>query len=425
MPDSLAALLYTEQRRILEAIRTTAEREAVPAYLVGGAVRDWLLNRRIDDLDFAVEGDAIAFAHTLTREQGGAVQPYERFRTATWFVWGQAVDIVTARSETYERPAALPRVAPATIRDDLLRRDFTVDALALALRDDRLIDVCDGQSDLHRRLIRALHPRSFVDDPTRIFRAARYAARLNFAVEEQTRAWIKRGLPYVRALSGERVKYDVELIFLEQHPPRALECLRRWGLFRALSIPIPEDTALEDRFTRIAHALSDDEWDIGALGLPREDLRRAAGWAALTYNLGQMSISRWIDWIPFTADVRDALVALGALSSLSPAGFHAPPSRQSALLNPFSGLTLWLGWLFERDPLKRQAMRAEWHVWRRVQTVTTGDTLKARGLPPGPRYRELLARLRDAWLDGKATTAADEERLLNEFLAEDQEPDTP
>lgn len=418
IPPTLAALLSPAQQQVLEAVRAIAEHEAVPAYLVGGAVRDWLLGRRIDDLDFAVEGDAIAFTRALARARGGAMHAHERFRTATWVAQGQAVDVVTARAETYERPAALPRVTPATITEDLLRRDFSVDALALALRDYRLIDVCDGQGDLRRRLIRALHARSFIDDPTRIFRAARYAARLDFAVESETRAWIERGLPHVGALSGERVRYDMELIFVEQQPARPLALLRAWGVFRAVGIAVPEDDALTARFARLAEALAGDEWDTGSLGMAVDELRRAAGWGALVYNLGQMSVSRWIDWIPFTAETRDALVSLGALSTLSADAFRAPPSRQSALLSAFSGLALWLGWLFERDPRKREAMRAEWHVWRRARPRTTGDDLKARGVPPGPRYGQVLGRLRDAWLDGEVSTPDEEDRLLKALLAE-------
>jgi len=417
IPQSLANLLSREQEWVIEAVRAIAAHEAMPAYLVGGAVRDWLLGRRIDDLDFAVEGDAIDFTRALARAHGGEMQAHERFRTATWVAQGQAVDVVTARAETYERPAALPRVTPAAITDDLLRRDFTVDALALALRDNRLIDVCDGQGDLQRRLIRALHARSFIDDPTRIFRAARYAARLDFAVEAETRAWIDHGLPHVGALSGERVKYDLELIFVEEAPARPLSLLREWGVFRAVGIAIPEDDLLTAHFIRLADALAAEAWDFGSPGMSDDDLRRAAGWGALVYNLGQMSVSRWIDWIPFTAELRNTLVSLGALSTLSAQAFGGPPSRQSELLSAFSGLALWLGWLFDRNPLKQQAMWREWHTWRRIQPITTGEILKARGLPPGPRYGQLLGRLRNAWLDGEVTTPEEEDRLLDTLLS--------
>ena len=178
MPRTLIDLLSPAQQHVLAAVRATAEREAAPAYLVGGAVRDWLLGRRIDDLDFAVEGDAIAFTRALARAHGGEVQSHERFHTATWIVQEQSVDVVTARAETYARPAALPQVRPASITDDLLRRDFSVDALALALRDNRLIDVCDGQGDLLRRLIRALHARVDRPRPAARGRAERRARQI-------------------------------------------------------------------------------------------------------------------------------------------------------------------------------------------------------------------------------------------------------
>ena len=220
------------------------------------------------------------------------------------------------------------------------------------------------------------------------------------------------------ALSGERVKYDLELIFLEEAPARPLSLLRAWDVFRAMGIPAPEDDALNVRFARLANTLATGNWDVASLDMSIDMLRRAAGWGALIYNLGQLSVSRWVDWIPFTARLRDALISLGALSTLNADAFHAPPSRQSEMLGAFSGLALWLGWLFDRSPLKQQAMWNEWHVWRQTQPITTGEMLKARGLPPGPHYSQVLHQLRNAWIDGEVKTPADENGLLDRLLTE-------
>jgi tRNA nucleotidyltransferase (CCA-adding enzyme) len=414
MHSSLAEFLSSEQHAVYGAVRALAQRDGASVYLVGGAVRDWLMNQPVGDLDFSVEGDAIAFAQALQRAHGGNVQAYEKFGTATWTAGDQSVDIATARSETYPRPAILPVVAPSDIERDLARRDFTINAMALRLRDEELLDPFGGQRDIEARCIRALHARSFVDDPTRMLRAARYAARFAFAVEPNTRHWIDAGLQHLRGLSGERVKYDLELTFDIDEPEGALALLDEWGAFKALGIAVPDAARLRARFTRMRELLP--AWDGAPLQLPAEMVARAAAWGALIYNLGQLSASRWIELIPYTAEARDALVSLGVLSTLTPSLFAGKASAQSELLRSFSGLALLIGWLFDGDARKRQAMYDEWHTWRRVQPATSGDDLRARGLPPGPRYKALLARLRNAWLDGEVHSADEERLLLNRLL---------
>jgi tRNA nucleotidyltransferase (CCA-adding enzyme) len=422
MIPTLAVALRTKQREVYDAIRACADQRDVNVYLVGGAVRDWLMGQPAGDLDFTVEGDAIDFARALQSERGGEVLAHERFRTATWTYNGLHTDVTTARSEAYPRPAILPVVAPASIDVDLLRRDFSINAMALRLRDDALLDPLGGQTDLDRKLIRALHARSFIDDPTRILRAARYAARFGFDIEPSTRAWIDAGLAYLKGLSGERVKYDLELTFSIVQSAEALIMLREWSVFRALGIVVPEPEPLRARFATARAGLSDAQaWNLASLNLAPQEIIRAAGWGALIYNLGQMSASRWLDLIPYTTDVRDALVSLGVLSTLTAALFGGNPSRQSELLRSFSGIALLIVWLYDNSLSKRAAAFNEWHLWRAVQPVTTGDDLKARGVRPGPIYGKLLASLRSAWLDGEVTSAVEECALLERLLAEARE----
>ncbi len=418
MPDLLASLTPA-QADIYRWIRETALARNREAYLVGGAVRDWLLGEtHIDDLDFVVEDDAPAFAQALAATYGGSVTTYPKFGSATWHHLNQAVDVVMARREHYPRPAALPEVTPCDILTDLHRRDYTVNAIALRLRDGALLDPLNGQDDLRARQLRVLHARSFVDDPTRILRGARYATRLGFQLTADTESLISSGLPHLRALSGERMKYDLELIFMDRHPDEALILLRRWGVFRALGIPVPEESHIRQRFKDARERLHNGAWALNEPPLAGVEIVCAVGWAVLCWNVGQLSISRWVEWIPFTHTLRDALVALGVLSTMSAAQFDTPPSRQSALLREFSGLALFLAWLMESHPHKREAFWREWHVWRKTHPFTNGRDLQARGLPPGPQYGRILQRLRDAWLDG-TVRSADEERALLDRLCSD------
>ncbi len=195
-----------------------------PAYLVGGAVRDLLLGEARADLDVVVEGDVRPLAEAL----GGELVEHERFQTANVEMGDLDVDIARARTETYAHPGALPDVAPATIEEDLARRDFTVNAMALPLAGGELIDPHDGLDDLRAGVLRTLHPGSFQDDPTRALRAARYAARLGFALEPQTEAELREA--DLSLVSEDRVVSELGRIAIEERPSTALQLVVDWGL---------------------------------------------------------------------------------------------------------------------------------------------------------------------------------------------------
>lgn len=416
----LPLLLKDAQRGMHAAICAMALRHDVNVFLVGGAIRDWLLGLdRIDDLDYAVEGDAIAFAAELEAQHGGAIAEHPQFRTATWTWQGASVDLAMARCEHYARPAALPEVSPCPIEQDLRRRDFTTNAIALHLSDGALIDPFAGQRDLQDGTLRALHRNSFIDDPTRLLRGARYAGRFGFEVEAATLDWMHAGLPHLRALSGERVRYDMALIFEDAQPEKALGLLQAWGVFKAMGIPVPAPDIITQRYAMARESLKLNEWNTESLEMSPAALMHAIGWGALTYNIGQLGIARWIEWIPFEAHVRDALVSLGALGTASAMMFRGRRSVQSELLGEFSGLALFLGYLFEQDRFKKQALLCEWKDWRWVKPATTGDDLRALGIPPGPAYSRLLQRLRRARLDDDVKSE-DEERALLKTLIESE-----
>lgn len=208
-------------------VREAATATADPVYLVGGAVRDALLGSRRADLDLVVEGDQLALARSL----GGRLVVHERFATATVHLDGVEIDVAQARFETYPRPGALPEVRPSVLAIDLERRDFTVNAIAIAVAEPGLpIDPWAGIDDLRAGRLRALHRRSLADDPTRGLRAARYVARFGFEVEASTMDQIRAA--DLRTVSADRVAVELRRIADEQRPRRALELIDEWGLFR-------------------------------------------------------------------------------------------------------------------------------------------------------------------------------------------------
>ena len=202
-------------------------------YLVGGTVRDLLLGEPGFDVDLAVEGDGQAFARALATGARRPGQPHDAFGTAVVeYGDGERVDVVTARRERYEAPAALPTVEPSTIEDDLFRRDFTINAMAVALDGraaGRLVDPFEGRRDLEAKTIRVLHDGSFVDDPTRIFRALRYASRYGFELDEHTDALAREAIEagLVGRLSPARLRDELVLLLDEPQAERSLARLER------------------------------------------------------------------------------------------------------------------------------------------------------------------------------------------------------
>ena len=224
-------------RRILEEAAAWGNERRQPVWLVGGPVRDALLERESADVDLAVERGAPQLAQELADRLGGRAIEHSEFLTAAALLAdGEIVDVVTTRRETYATPGALPRVRAGTIRDDLLRRDFSVNAIALELSSGAIVDPTGGRADLRARSIRILHERSFVDDPTRIFRALRLGSRLAFALEPPTEELLRGAIAgnALSTVSRQRVWRELRLAMLEERAADALETLASAGALDAL-----------------------------------------------------------------------------------------------------------------------------------------------------------------------------------------------
>ena len=236
--------------------RELARHEGTRLFLVCGAVRDVLLGRPVADIDLAVEGDAIAFARRLAQSSGGRLTAHERFGTARLEMpGGTRLDFASTRREAYEAPAALPSVSPSGIEEDLGRRDFTINALALQIAPGprpRLLDPFGGRRDLSRGVVRMLHARSPIDDPTRAFRAVRFATRFDFAIETETASWIRHalGAGVFERLSGDRLRREIQKIFSEDRRAEAVARMAALGLPAVLSPALSGGAAVRARLSR-------------------------------------------------------------------------------------------------------------------------------------------------------------------------------
>lgn len=406
-------------QQVREACGRAAEaaREiGVDAYLVGGLVRDLLLGRVSEpDLDIAVEGPPEALAEAIARRLGGAARAGSQFMTCRVDLDDDShIDVAATRQETYSGPAKLPEVKPADITADLSRRDFSVNALALCLRTDRpghLIDPCNGRADLASRAIRVLHRRSFSDDPTRVLRAARLAARLAFRIEAGTvdnlREATRDGL--LGRLTGPRIRNEVAKLLDEPNPAAPLMILQT---HQALTQALPGICFGPTQARRLRAVRP----GLAALGTPNGDAP-SQPWV---YMLGALCAGAAR---PVIERLQLDRRAEGAIEAMDRAlGYRTPvtltqrrPASDLELDRACRGsrfealLAYWLGGSgIARGRLERYARRL-----RPVAADVTGHDLQAQGIPPGSAIRVGLRAARDAKLEGALTRPAQVDAALN------------
>lgn len=426
LSDRLEAFLAAESVSLIRLVKTEAERLDLPLYIVGGSVRDLMLGRQTRDFDFTVEGDARKLAESILRKYGGRVVFHTRFGTATWTLGESTfkhlhvpmlgsssfppfLDLSTARSETYSQPGVLPTVKRSTIDDDLHRRDFSINAMALRLDGKyygELVDPLNGQADLERGLIRILHRNSFMDDPTRMLRAVRYADRYGFEIEPGTVSRIDEDAKNVLArLSGERLRHEFDLIFEERTPGAMLNRLAELDLLTpihpSLKFTNPDLQSIEKPSSEFGEFIIPDSLSF----------RQSLGW---TLWLMPLSVSE-IDEISTRLDFPIALIkSARAASSLLrelPSLTTWRPSQWTFYLDELPALAVYAVYLAKKE----QALREYLVDWRNIRPTITGNDLKQRGLEPGPRYAEILRQIRTAWLDGEVKSEEDESKLLDKL----------
>ena len=372
-------------------------------YLVGGSVRDLLLGKSIHDLDLVTEGEANRLASSLAEELGGSLKIHGRFGTATVELDGLRLDFSTARRETYPHPGALPQVEPSGMEDDLWRRDFSINAMALCLTGDyenSLLDPTGGQTDLKHRIVRVLHPASFADDPTRMFRAVRYEQRLGFTIAPDTQDHLHGALDgnALATVSGDRIRRELELLLLEDHPIPALQRAEFMGLLRAVQpgltarlLPSLDNTRPNSPMVHLgalACSLSQKQADalVARLNMPNE-------WASV---------------------VRDTVAIVKSLDALD--SEDCRPSDVVEMLKALHPCAL--------EAVQHTCGRqlAGHHIgrylseWRHTAPRLNGGDLQRLGIPPGPDTGRILKELGRARLDGLVSSQEEEIALVRGMM---------
>ena len=400
---ALQARLTEADRDLMATLISLAGRGGEQLYLVGGSVRDLLLGRPHVDLDIAVEGDAIALAREITEQRQGHLTSHEKFGTASVELAASRVDLAQTRAESYERPGALPTVRPAGIDEDLRRRDFSVNAMALRLTPPaagELLDPFGGRRDLEQRLIRVLHEGSFRDDATRMLRAVRYEARLAFRLENASEGLLRRDLLYLDTISGARLWAELTAIFYEDCLKQALARAQEMGILAAIHPCLRLDAAGEAAFAQAVEERP-APWDEVCLCL--------LGWHCEERKVASL-VRRLALPRRHERAIADLVRLHGVLAELSAP--DAPPSRLTETLEPFSPASMWAVALRCDDTAVAERARLFLREWRYVKPFLGASALRRLGVPPGRELGAALRRLRAARLDGVTRSREDEIELL-------------
>ena len=424
----LEAALTQAARGALDAIAEVAQARGDGVYLVGGLPRDLILHRlgeaqALTDIDVVVEGDAAELALAVAALHAGQVRQHERFGTATWETPspGLEIDLVTARAEFYSAPAVLPTVEPGSLHSDLVRRDFSINTLAIELAPGgfgRLIDRLGGLVDLEAGLIRALHPLSFVEDPTRILRAVRFEQRFGFSMEPGTRALAERAGPWLTRTTGARIQAELRKAMAERDPAAVFDRLRELGVLDAVAPGLGSRIAsqlvgVDERLARWA------EQGVLTLSAPGPDeitRWRLLAWLAAEGKAGEAAALR------LDLSGRDLALVQAAVELRAKPGILAQANaRASQIVDCLEGQraeAVCLAWLIgPEDDLGRAIWRYA-SDWAQVEPGVDGQDLAALGLAPGPAFGRVLKAVREARLDGRLESREEALALARRLVAE-------
>jgi tRNA nucleotidyltransferase (CCA-adding enzyme) len=416
---------------LLQAIKQAAEEHHLPIYIVGGYVRDLLLDRPGEDFDIVVEGDAIFLARTISSLYGGRVVSHGRFGTAKWQIkeiaaslaaqisaedpvdpgdLPESLDFISARTEFYEYPTALPTVERGSIKLDLHRRDFTINTMAMRLNGrhhGELYDFWGGLTDLRQKRIRVLHSLSFVDDPTRMLRAARFEQRFHFQIEARTLDLIIEARDLLRQVSGDRIRHEFNLIFQEDDPPAVFRRLEELSLLEAIQ---PGLCWGKDQ-TRDWNNLIKNPGIPSAGPIPAEFF-----WLVLFHHIDPARLESACQRLKLPQGISGPLeVASKLRSSLD--GLPAMPVVQAVkYLDTFPEVVLRAVSMLEAENPASSVIQRYLGEWKNIHPTINGRHLEKMGIPSGPAYRTILDTLREAWLTGKVKSTKEEEALLHEII---------
>jgi tRNA nucleotidyltransferase (CCA-adding enzyme) len=408
MNIKLELKLKRETLALVKKAAILADKRGIKAWLVGGLVRDIMLGGKDGDVDITVEGDGMAFARALADLNGAAYKGFEKFGTGkVFFRDGRRIDVASARSEKYRYTASLPEIKFTTLEKDLFRRDFTINSMAIALNGEKageLLDPFGGMKDIKEKKLRAIHDKSFLDDPTRILRGIRFEGRFGFKMEKKTAGLLKQAVKagaFGRA-PGERLRDELLLFFAEPDPLKPLLKLEKFGITRAIHRDIKTDKITSSFFNKLKkHKGNPPGLDCGLLYM----LSIAPTPAALRRL---KSASRWIKAAGGLIDLKAAVKILSIKGQKRSAVYSMLAGKEPEALYFFSIIS-------EGKEIKNN-IGIFMEKTGKIKADLTGADLRGLGIKPGPVYSKLLKRALLGKIDGEAPGKKEQLELVKAVM---------
>jgi len=420
--DSIKKIFPERVQNILNKIGEIGDRFNFPVFMVGGIVRDLFLGIKNYDLDIVVEGEGIKFARELSRDLGGRIKSHEKFGTAIVILEdGLKIDVATARREFYEYPAAFPKVELSSIKKDLYRRDFTINAMAIQLNQKyfgKLIDFFGGQRDLRTGTIRVLYNLSFIEDPARIIRAIRFEQRYSFKMDRTTEDFLKKAIDdkLLSRLRKNRITEELILILKEENPLKSLKRMEELG---ALKYILPEVELNEETVKRLNKVK--DNYNFWKRNMPDEKIELwVIYFCCLIRNLKKVQIQRIykrliikqksLDRITYCYSNLDQIIKMISKKD------EISPSVIYSKLNGLPNEVLFLAIVESDTDIVKERVSSYFLKYKKESLYISGKELKELRVKPGPIYSQILNKLLSAQLDGEVKSKRDEIRLVKNIL---------
>ena len=399
--------LPDEIYKLLEKIGEIADKEKINAYVIGGFVRDLIIGRKNLDVDVVVEGDAPAFAKKIAKELKGSLHTFEKFKTATVTINnGFKIDFASARTEIYHAPGALPEVDTAPLKKDLFRRDFTINTLAIKInRKDfgKLIDFFNGLKDIKEKKIRVLHALSFVEDPTRILRALRFAIRYRFDIGKHTEKLLRIAVNknLFRTVEGKRVYLELKHIFEEDNPLRIVNKMKEYDILKSISQGINWDKRKKDLFERIRKVIN---WHKLTFGNRKKVVYPTLYFAAFLEGVPGKELNRLFQNLSIPDDelkiIKNLIYRGKQLVKQIEKGNFTNSALYKLLKSEKDEMLLYIAAKTENEKLMLKLLDLVGE-WKEMKLAITGNDLKSFGLKPGPEFRKILENLKEKVIDKK------------------------
>jgi tRNA nucleotidyltransferase (CCA-adding enzyme) len=449
--DKLEKFLPIERLVLLRAIADAASAQSSALYIVGGFVRDLILDLPSHDFDLVVEGDAIQLAKELSRQYSGRITSHKRFSTAKWVVRDHkiklqnklseeyqhllsgatialnmlpdSIDLVSARTEFYTYPSALPIVERGSIKLDLHRRDFTINTLALRLdgiHHGELYDYWGGLNDIKQGLIRVLHSLSFVDDPTRILRAIRFEQRFDFKIDKRTQELMTEALPLLSKVSGDRLRHEIEYIFVEKSIVKILSRLYELELMKTIHPELKWDAWLEGKFEFFLNSEPEKVWSFSEFD--QVNLHKQISYILLLLRLSDTATEHIATHLKLSLQLLNMIRQTNTIFAEIDTIMRQKPSVIAERLNGIPIVALYAIFIAVDQQNQRDLLLQYVTTWKNIKSAIDGSELKAIGIPPGPLYRQILKEIRGAMIDGNVKTEAEQRNLMEVLLAELKKP---